>query len=124
MATVPSATDLLLTIAEASRLRILNALVAAPLFVSDLQAILGLPQPTVSRHLRVLRDAGVVRDTPIGPYVLYRLHGPSSPRGRLVRQVIEAVAGDEGMRGDRHHAQQRSRDHFRERTGTMVEALT
>ena len=44
-------------IAEPTRLRILNCVAAAPLFVSDLVAILGLPQPTVSRHLRVLRAA-------------------------------------------------------------------
>ena len=54
----PSSTELLLTVAEPTRLRILNCLAAAPLFVSDLQAVLGLPQPTVSRHLQVLRRAG------------------------------------------------------------------
>ena len=45
-----SSTDLLLTVAEPTRLRILNCLAAAPLFVSDLQLVLGLPQPTVSRR--------------------------------------------------------------------------
>ena len=68
-----TATALLLTIAEPTRLRILNCLAAAPLFVSDLQALLDLPQPTVSRHLQVLRKADVVRDTPIAQFVLYRL---------------------------------------------------
>src|SRR5216117_1103899 len=72
-ATATSATDLLLTVAEPTRLRILNCLAAAPLFVSDLQAVLDLPQPTVSRHLQVLRRVDVVRDTPIAQFVLYRL---------------------------------------------------
>ena len=36
-------TELLLTLAEPTRLRIVNCLAAAPLFVSDLQAVLGLP---------------------------------------------------------------------------------
>jgi DNA-binding transcriptional ArsR family regulator len=54
-------------------LRILNCLAAAPLFVADLQEVLALPQPTVSRHLQILRKADLVRDTPIAPYVLYRL---------------------------------------------------
>ena len=81
-----SATDLLLTVAEPTRLRILNCLAAAPLFVSDLQAVLDLPQPTVSRHLQVLRRADLVRDTPIAQFVLYRLrrdlgaHGPPARR--------------------------------------------
>jgi DNA-binding transcriptional ArsR family regulator len=56
-----SAASLLLTVAEPTRLRILNCLAVAPLFVSDLQAILGLPQPTISRHLQVLRRAELVR---------------------------------------------------------------
>ena len=121
-----TATDLLLTVAEATRLRILNALAAAPLFVSDLQAILNLPQPTVSRHLRVLRELDVVRDTPIGPYVLYRMRGPTSPRGRMLRQVLEAIGGDEIMRVERHQAQRRSRAHFRDRTDhlELAEALS
>src|SRR5690606_41798042 len=51
-----SLADLLQALGEPTRLRILNCLQAAPLFVSDLVLILDLPQPTVSRHLRVLRD--------------------------------------------------------------------
>ena len=73
MHTMLSATDTLLTVAEPTRLRILNCLAAAPLFVSDLQAVLDLPQPTVSRHLQVLRKAELVRDTPVAQFVLYRL---------------------------------------------------
>jgi len=53
---------LLAVLAEPTRLRILSCVVAAPLFVSDLMAILGLPQPTVSRPLRVLREQGLVID--------------------------------------------------------------
>ncbi|MGH7586072.1 MAG: ArsR/SmtB family transcription factor [Gemmatimonadales bacterium] len=119
-----TATDLLLTIAEGTRLRILNALAAAPLFVSDLQSLLGLPQPTVSRHLRVLREIGVVRDTPIGPYVVYRLDRAGGPRGRMLSLVLDAIAQDEQMRAERHLAHRRSREHFRERTEALVEALS
>ena len=39
----PTAAEVLLTIAEPTRLRILNCLAAAPLFVSDLQDVLDLP---------------------------------------------------------------------------------
>ena len=88
-----SATDLLLTVAEPTRLRILNCLAAAPLFVSDLQAVLDLPQPTVSRHLQVLRRVDVVRDTPIAQFVLYRLRD------------------DPVMRAERDRATERSRSH-------------
>jgi ArsR family transcriptional regulator len=113
MPTGINTTDLLLTISEPTRLRILNCLAAAPLFVSDLQSVLELPQPTVSRHLKVLRSANVVRDTPISQYVLYRLRRGGDPRGRLLSAVLDALAHDEVMRGERHRATDRSRSHTR-----------
>jgi len=105
----PTATALLLAIAEPTRLRILNCLAAAPLFVSDLQALLDLPQPTVSRHLQVLRKAEVVRDTPIAQFVLYRLRRGSGPDGRLLAAILDGVGADPAMRGERERAAQRSR---------------
>lgn len=50
-----------LACADESRLRILLALIAGEATVSDLVTQLGLPQPRVSSHLSVLRDAGLVR---------------------------------------------------------------
>ena len=108
-----STTNLLLTIAEPTRLRILNCLAAAPLFVSDLQEVLELPQPTVSRHLKVLRSADIVRDTSIAQFVLYRLRRGSDAKGRLLTAVLDGVAHDEVMRGERRRAADRSRTHTR-----------
>ncbi|HEU4698992.1 MAG TPA: metalloregulator ArsR/SmtB family transcription factor [Gemmatimonadales bacterium] len=111
----PSTAELLLIIAEPTRLRILNCLAAAPLFVSDLQAVLELPQPTVSRHLQVLRRAGLVRDTPVAQFVLYRLRADSGPAGRLLAAVLEAAAAEDAMRQERTRATERSRSHTRTR---------
>jgi len=108
-----SPTQLLLTIAEPTRLRILNCLTAAPLCVSDLQAILELPQPTVSRHLTVLRKAHLVRDTPIAQFVLYRLKREGGPQGRLIQAILDAIGHDEAMRTERYRALDRSRSHTR-----------
>ena len=91
-----AATDFLLAVAEPTRLRIVNCLAAAPLFVSDLQAILELPQPTVSRHLTVLRHAGIVRDTPVGQFVLYRLHR-NARYERLLNAVLDGLAHEDVM---------------------------
>lgn len=111
-----SAADLLLTVAEPTRLRILNCLAAAPLFVSDLQAVLGLSQPTVSRHLQVLRRADVVRDTPIAQFVLYRLRRDLGAQGRLLSAILDAVVHDDGtLRAERDRAADRSRSHTRVR---------
>ena len=111
----PTATEILLTVAEPTRLRILNCLAAAPLFVSDLQDVLELPQPTVSRHLKVLRSADIVRDTSIAQFVLYRLRRGSDAKGRLLTAILDGVAHDEVMRSERHRAAERSRTHTRTR---------
>ena len=108
--------ELLLVLAEPTRLRIVNCLAAAPLFVSDLQGILDLPQPTVSRHLTVLKKARIVRDTPIAQFVLYRLRAEGGPLGRLLQAVLDALGHDESMRLERHQALDRSRAHGRGRT--------
>jgi ArsR family transcriptional regulator, arsenate/arsenite/antimonite-responsive transcriptional repressor len=111
---MPSATDILLTVAEPTRLRILNCLAAAPLFVSDLQAVLDLPQPTVSRHLQVLRKAELVRDTPVAQFVLYRLRRDIGAHGRLLSAILDAVVQDDAdMRTERDRAAERSRSHTR-----------
>jgi ArsR family transcriptional regulator len=113
--TSPSAADLLLTVAEPTRLRILNCLAAAPLFVSDLQAVLNLPQPTVSRHLQVLRRLDLVRDTPIAQFVLYRLRREPGAAGRILSAILDAVRGDVAMQAERDRAMDRSRSHTRSR---------
>ncbi len=113
----PTTADLLLAVAEPTRLRILNCLAAAPLFVSDLQEILDLPQPTVSRHLRILRSAEVVRDTPIAQFVLYRLRRGTDPRGKLLSAILDALQHDESYRRQRYQAVDRSRSHTRLRVG-------
>lgn len=111
-----NSTDLLFTVAEPTRLRILNCLAAAPLFVSDLQVILDLPQPTVSRHLQVLRRARLVRDTPIARFVLYRLRRNGGTQGRMLSAILDAVVhDDEELRAERYRAVDRSRSHTRMR---------
>jgi len=116
--------DLLVALAEPTRLRIVNCLAAAPLIVSDLQAILDLPQPTVSRHLRVLKAAGLVRDTPIAQFVLYRLRREAGPQGRLLAAVLDALAHEEQMRIDRHQAADRNRSSQRLRLAAPAGAAS
>lgn len=122
MATPPSTTELLVALAEPTRLRILNCLAAAPLFVSDLQAILAVPQPTVSRHLKVLKEAGLVRDTPIAQFVLYRLRRETGAPGRLLAAALEALGQEEQMRAERHQAADRSRANPRVRVASLAES--
>jgi DNA-binding transcriptional ArsR family regulator len=52
--------DVFTAIVEPRRRQILDHLRAGPASVNELVGVLGMPQPAVSKHLRVLRDGGLV----------------------------------------------------------------
>jgi DNA-binding transcriptional ArsR family regulator len=60
-------------IAEPNRRAILSLLVSSQQSVGEIERQLRMPQPTVSKHLRVLRDAGFVQSTVDAQRRLYRL---------------------------------------------------
>jgi len=60
-------------IAEPNRRAIMSLLVSSPQSVGEIERQLRVPQPTVSKHLRVLRDAGFVESTVDAQRRLYRL---------------------------------------------------
>jgi DNA-binding transcriptional ArsR family regulator len=60
-------------IAEPNRRAILSLLVSSEQSVGEIERQLGMPQPTVSKHLRVLREAGFVEATVDAQRRLYRL---------------------------------------------------
>src|SRR5207302_7112457 len=60
-------------IAEPNRRAILSLLVSSHQSVGEIERQLGMPQPTVSKHLRVLREAGFVEYTVDAQRRLYRL---------------------------------------------------
>ena len=61
-------------LAEPNRLQIVEVLLAGPKPVGDICAAVGLGQPQVSKHLRVLREAGLVQARPQAQQRLYALH--------------------------------------------------
>jgi DNA-binding transcriptional ArsR family regulator len=61
-------------LAEPARRRILDLLRERPRLVGELTAALGLSQPGTSKHLRVLREAGLVRVRPEGQRRWYELN--------------------------------------------------
>ena len=60
-------------LAHPSRLMILDALAEKPMCVCDLTKLVGADQSTVSKHLSVLKNAGIVSDRRDGVMVFYRL---------------------------------------------------
>lgn len=74
-------------LADPARVAIVNRLAAADeVCVCDLNAALELSQPTVSHHLRVLREAGLVEASRRGTWAFYR----------LVPEAIEQLRGSLG----------------------------
>ncbi|WP_430782778.1 ArsR/SmtB family transcription factor [Actinoplanes sp. G11-F43] len=66
-------------IADPTRRRILDALRVAEHDVSTLTGLLGIPQPLMSKHLRVLREAGAVTAATDGRRRVYRLAADPLP---------------------------------------------
>ncbi len=79
---------------EATRLRLLVLLDRLDLTVSDLTAILGQSQPRVSRHLKLLVDAGLVRRFQEGAWAYFRAVD-TGPARALMTQWLAAVSSDD-----------------------------
>src|ERR671915_229719 len=75
MARAATTTDAFNAVAEPRRRQILDALGDGERAVNDLVEALGLAQPQVSKHLRVLREVGLVEVRDEGRRRLYRLNG-------------------------------------------------
>src|SRR5262245_12354920 len=75
MARAATTADAFNAVAEPRRRQILDALAGGELPVNDIVALLGLGQPQVSKHLRVLREVGAVEVKSEGRQRLYRLNG-------------------------------------------------
>jgi DNA-binding transcriptional ArsR family regulator len=75
MARAATTADAFNAVAEPRRRQILDVLAGGERPVNDLVALLGLAQPQVSKHLRVLREVGLVEVRGDGRQRMYRLNG-------------------------------------------------
>jgi DNA-binding transcriptional ArsR family regulator len=67
--------EILSALAEPNRLQIVDLLRRKPLPVGEIAERLRIQQPQVSKHLRVLSDAGLVEAEAVGQQRIYRLRG-------------------------------------------------
>ena len=87
-------------IAETTRIRILFILSHGELNVSELTYILGQSQPRVSRHLKLMAEAGLLSRNKEGNWVLFRLRSEGLS-GALARALVEMLPGrDAVLSGD------------------------
>jgi DNA-binding transcriptional ArsR family regulator len=80
---------------DANRRAIVELLGAGDRSVRELADALPISRPAVSRHLRLLKEAGLVSDRPEGTRRLYRLHDEGIA---AVREYLEQVWGDAAAR--------------------------
>jgi SAM-dependent methyltransferase len=98
--------SLLKAAGDPSRLRLLALLTAGEATVGELVEVLGQSQPRVSRHLRILADAQLVRSFRDGHWVYYRLE-PAAATAGVVPQLVSLartreplLAADQGRMAD------------------------
>lgn len=100
--------------ADATRLRLLRLLERSELGVAELVAALRLPQSSVSRHLKVLSDQGLLRSRSEGTTRLYRMPPPADAAARrlwaLAKEQTEdwATAREDRLRLQRLRSDRRS----------------
>jgi ArsR family transcriptional regulator len=89
---------------EATRLRILSLLAGAELNVKDLTQILGQSQPRISRHLKLMVEAGLITRFREGSWVFFRL-ADQGAEGTLARAIVASLdASDLTVARDRARA--------------------
>ena len=89
MARAATTADAFSAVAEPRRRQILDALATRERPVNELVRLLGVAQPQVSKHLRVLREVGAVEVREEGRQRLYRLNG------RALKPIHDWVSGFE-----------------------------
>lgn len=82
-------------LADESRLRILSVLLHGPYSVAELQQILEMGQSRVSRHLKLLSEAGLARVERQGTWAYYEAAGPQAEEAVVHQlELVRRVAGD------------------------------
>ncbi len=97
-----STMSILKAVSDDKRVRILLALFSNELCVCQITAVLGLAPSTVSRHLSILHEAGLVSMRKRGKWVYYRLAGNDASKNvrELLRWVIASSVDTEEARRD------------------------
>ena len=88
--TADQTVEALRAVGEPTRLRVLSLLAGEELSVMELSRILDQSQPRVSRHLKLMADAGLIERFPDGARVFYRLSS-DLPARRLIDTVLDLL---------------------------------
>jgi ArsR family transcriptional regulator, arsenate/arsenite/antimonite-responsive transcriptional repressor len=87
-------------LADPTRLRIMNLLLRSPFCVCEMEKILKLSQPLLSRHLAYLRNCGLVESQRDGMRVNYNLNEKNALLQRMKPLLLDALGNDPVGRTD------------------------
>jgi ArsR family transcriptional regulator len=108
---LPYLVHLLRALEDATRLRILKCLQVRPACVCELVQALELPQSRISRHLRVLREAGLVVDARNAQWIEYALVEPRRPaEAHLLAVTLGELGADDQVSRDLDRLETASRE--------------
>ncbi|MCL6611148.1 MAG: metalloregulator ArsR/SmtB family transcription factor [Peptococcaceae bacterium] len=80
---------------EPTRLRILRLLAVRPMYVCELESVLGISQPRISQHLKVLKEATILREAKEAQKTFYMLNGDITER--TLNDFLEFLRVDIGQ---------------------------
>jgi DNA-binding transcriptional ArsR family regulator len=100
---VPRYLTLTRALGDETRVRALLALAGGELCLCQIVELLGLAPSTVSKHMKLLHEAGLVSRRKDGRWSYFRLAGAEAPPAvrRALDWTLEALAEDPGIREDR-----------------------
>jgi ArsR family transcriptional regulator, arsenate/arsenite/antimonite-responsive transcriptional repressor len=82
-------------LSDPSRVKVIKMLHVRHMCVCEIRAALGLAQPTVSSHLKVLEEAGLVVSFREGQWVNYALAVPETPHGKAMIEGVSVWLDDD-----------------------------
>jgi DNA-binding transcriptional ArsR family regulator len=93
--------DVFAAVADPARREVMSALARGDLSAGEVAALFPISRPAVSRHLRVLREAGLVRDELVGRRRVYRLDldGLAPVTAWLITLTSSSASGSGGWPG-------------------------
>jgi len=95
--------DIFKALGDSNRLRILSMLSVRELCVCEINAVLNVSMSTISSHLKILRNAGLVKSTKDGRWIIYTLDKSDSELSAVVENALRFITQEETVIADKEH---------------------
>jgi len=90
--------DVMKALSDPSRVRLLKILQKKTLCVCEIQSMLGIAQPTVSKHMKIMEKAGLVKKTKDGLWVNYTVaYGSDNPYAASIIGNLQYWLSDDAV---------------------------